>query len=124
MKISYDRSGCPELSGEALERHLFVCEDCRAQARLSAAWRFLGAEGTEEAPVREEFLARVLGARRRAFVRARRFRYLLAAAALLLFCFFAGSGHRSRTGQPSDHQTEEALATVASPAEFDSLLPD
>jgi predicted anti-sigma-YlaC factor YlaD len=124
MKISNDRSGCPELSGEALERHLFVCEDCRAQARLAAAWRFLAAEGPEEAPVREEFLARVLGARRRGVLQDRRFRYFLAAAALLLFCFFAGSGHRSRTGQPSDRQAEEALATVASPAEFESLLPD
>ena len=125
MKTWTDRAECGQLAGEALERHLFVCEGCRSQARLAAAWRSLAAESPKEAaPVREEFLARVLISRRQAARRDRRIRYLLAAAALLLFTFFAGSGHRTSSGPGRDRQAEEAFASLASPSELEGLLPD
>jgi ferric-dicitrate binding protein FerR (iron transport regulator) len=125
MKIRNDRSGCPERTGEELERHLFVCEDCRAEARLSAAWRALGGVGAEEPPsIREEFLGRVLGARNRQARRDRRLRLLLAAAALLLFTFFAGGGHKSGTGATPELQAEDAYASVAAPFELERLLAE
>jgi hypothetical protein len=124
MTREIGRIECPELSGEELERHLFVCEDCRARARMSAAWRALAAESPEPSPVREEFLSRVLAARRSGARRDRRRRFLLAAAALLLFSFFAGEAHRKNSGPGPELQAEEAYATLASPSDIEGLLPE
>ena len=66
MNLTHREAGCPELSGEALERHLFVCEACRDDARMASAWKAL-AESPEgaEARVSEAFLSRLSAARRR-----------------------------------------------------------
>ena len=118
---------CPELSGEALERHLFGCERCRGRARLAAAWKALGAPAASEATVTDAFLARVLasnGARRR---RERARRYLAIAAAVLLFFFFAGTGHRQSAGSASletDRSAEDAYANLTAPTPLDTALPD
>jgi hypothetical protein len=125
MRREIDRIECPELLGEELERHLFVCEDCRARARVSAALRVLAAESPEPFPVREEFLSRVLSARRSDARRnTRRRRFLLAAAALLLFSFFAGEAHRKSAGPGPELQAEAAYASIAGPSEIEGLLPD
>ena len=119
-----DREHCPELSGEALERHLFVCAACRADARLEHAWSALresgGAPGA--VPLDERFVSRVLALRRTALARERRARLLAAAAAVLLFFFFTGTGsHRTTT----DHRgAEEALVTVLAPSPLDGLLSE
>jgi len=124
MKRKIGRIECPELSGEELQRHLFVCEDCRARARVSAAWRVLAAESPEPSPVREEFLSRVLSARRSHARSTRRRRFLLAAAALLLFSFFAGEAHRKSAGPGPELQAEAAYASLVGPSEIEGLLPE
>lgn len=119
-------SGCRGLTGEALERHLFVCADCRGQVRLSAAWDALrehGGEGggaTEAAD--ERFVRRVLGELRRDGSRRRLRRLLLAAAAVLLFFFAAGANSRDRAAPASS--VEEAYASLASPSALEGLLPE
>lgn len=116
---------CPELSGEALERHLFVCEACRTQARISTAWRALASPDADDASaIREAFLARVLSSRRQDSRRIRRRRCLLAAAALLLFFFCAGGGHRRGLDPGPDRRAEEAFANLTSPSELEAFLPD
>jgi len=116
---------CRELSGDALERHLFVCEACRTQARVSAAWRALASPDPGDAlPIREAFLARVLSSRRQEARRSRRRRYLLAAAAVLLFFFCAGGGHRHGLDPGPDRRAEEAFANLTSPSELEAFLPE
>ena len=116
---------CPELGGEALERHLFTCERCRGRARLSAAFKAVAAP-PENDRVSEAFLSRVLashGVRRR---RDRVRRYLAVAAAVLLFFFFAGTGHRQSAGTASletERSAEDAYASLTAPNALEAL-PD
>lgn len=120
-----DRAECPELSGEALERHLFGCESCRIDARISAAWKALSAPDAEgPAPVRDAFLSRVLTARRSGLRRDRRRRYLLAAAAVLLFFFFAGSGQRSGVTSDPEIRAVDAFATLTATSSVEEMLPE
>ena len=117
-----DRAACQGLTGEALERHLFLCADCRADVRLSAAWdalRLLPGEGV--APPR--FTEGVLEAVRTEAAWTRRRRLLLAAAAVLLFFFAAGANSRSPAPVPST--AEEVYAGLATPSSaLEALLPE
>ena len=125
MSWNHRDAECPELTGEALERHLFVCESCRADARLASAWKTL-AEHPEgaEARVDEAFLARLAAARRRDGARRRRRRYLLAAAAVLLFFFAAGTSQSPPGTSDGDRPPEEAFSSLQSPPALDGLLPE
>jgi predicted anti-sigma-YlaC factor YlaD len=125
MNWSHREAGCPELSGEALERHLFVCEACRDDARMASAWKAL-AESPEgaEARVSEAFLSRLSAARRRDGARVRRRRYLLAAAAVLLFFFAAGTSQSERGAVDTDRPPEEAFSSLASTSVLEGLLPE
>jgi len=119
-------SDCEGLTGEALERHLFVCADCRPRVRLSTAWDALREQRSEDgepmAAAGEQFVARVLAALRRDGSRRRRRRLLLYAAAVLLFFFAAGANSRDRAPAPSS--AEETYAGLASPSALDGLLPE
>jgi hypothetical protein len=113
------------LSGEALERHLFLCEECRGGMRLSAAWEALKGERAEGElpPAGDAFHARVRAAIARDASRRRRRRWLLAAAAVLLFFFAAGANSRDRTA-PSP-SAEEDYASLSSPSStLEGLLPE
>jgi anti-sigma factor RsiW len=111
------------LHDRADARHLFGCPDCRADARVAHAWRALVASEAD-APVRDEFVARVLETLRRDRDRAGRWRLGLAAAAALLFFFFAGLSHEQATGT-SEPSVEESLSSLsAPPAAVDGLLPE
>jgi len=125
MNWSHQEAGCPELSGEALERHLFVCKACRDDARMASAWKAL-AESPEggEARVSEAFLSRLFAARRRDGARLRRHRYLLAAAAVLLFFLAAGTSHSERGTVDTDRPPEEAFSSLASTSVLEGLLPE
>ncbi|HEY7114183.1 MAG TPA: hypothetical protein VIA45_14735 [Thermoanaerobaculia bacterium] len=125
MSWNHREADCPELSGEALERHLFVCDSCRADARLGSAWKTL-AERPEgaEARVDEAFLARLSAARRRDGVRVRRRRYLLAAAAVLLFFFAAGTSQAPPATSDGDRPPEEAFSSLASQPTLEGILPE
>ncbi len=117
--------GCAELSGEALERHLFLCEECRAGMRLSAAWEALKADRAEgELPADDGgFVSRVRVAIARDASRRRSRRWLLAAAAILLFFFAAGVNSRDRTASPAS--AEEDYASLSSPSPtLEGLLPE
>jgi predicted anti-sigma-YlaC factor YlaD len=116
---------CGQLTGAALERHLFACADCRGRMRLLAAWDVLREEVPSVdgvAPSDERFVARVLEAVRRDGSRQRRRRLWLAAAAVLLFFFAAGASSHSRPAGPSS--TEEAYASLATTSALEELLPE
>lgn len=119
-------SDCDGLTGEALERHLFACADCRGRVRLSAAWDALreepGEDGDPMSAGDGRFVARVLATLRRDASRRLRRRLLLYAAAVLLFFFAAGANSRDRAAAPSS--AEEAYSGLASPPALDGLLPE
>ncbi len=125
MNRTHREAGCPELSGEALERHLFVCEACRDDARMASAWKAL-AESPEgaEAPRQRGLPVAALrrAAPRRARLRLRR--YLLAAAAVLLFFFAAGTSQSARGTVDTDRPPEEAFSSLASTSVLEGLLPE
>src|SRR5262249_37382921 len=125
MSWNREERKCPDLAGEALERHLFVCDSCRADARLASAWKAL-AERPEgaEARVDEAFLARLAPARRRDGVRMRRGRDPLAAAPVLLFFFAAGTSQTGPAASDTDRPPEEAFSNLQSPPALDGLLPE
>ena len=118
------RTACRGLTGEALERHLFLCADCRAEVRLAAVWDFLRKEPVDAAapPATPRFVASVRDAVRRDAARMRRRRLLLAAAAVLLFFFAAGANSRP---SPAPSNGEEAYAGLAVPSTvLEDLLPE
>ena len=118
-------SGCEQLTGEALERHLFVCADCRRRARLAAAWDALREDRPDEetdASAEERFVAGVLAAVRRDGSRRRLRRLWLAAAAVLLFFFAAGANFADRPAAPAS--PEEEYAGLTAPSALDGLLPE
>ena len=118
-------SGCEQLTGEALERHLFACADCRGRARVVAAWDALRAErpnGGMDASANECFVAGVLAAVRRDGSRRRLRRLWLAAAAVLLFFFAAGANFADRAAAPAS--PEEEYAGLTAPSALDGLLPE
>ncbi len=117
------RARCNRLSGEELERHLFLCADCRGRVRLATAWDALKEDGPAGAsPPDEHFVARVREGIRADGLRRRRTRLLLAAAAVLLFFFAAGVSSRGRPAATSGN--EEIEASLATPAALEGLLPD
>jgi hypothetical protein len=118
-------SDCERLTGEALERHLFACADCRGRARLAAVWDTLRDErpaDATDAPAEERFVAGVLAAVRRDGSRRRRQRLWLAAAAVLLFFFAAGANLADRSAAPAS--PEEEYAGLTAPSALDGLLPE
>ena len=105
-----------------IQAHLFRCADCRARARLCAAWRGLAGvcRAEELEPCPEAFVRRVRAAVLRDRRRTRRRRLLAAAAAVFLFCAGAGASLRA-TGSPGE---EEAYSRIADTSALDGLLPD
>jgi len=117
--LEQGRRGNPE------EAHLFVCSECRDEARLSAAWKaFASAAEVESAdlsPVDERFVRGVL-ARVRADRGLRdRVRVRLLAAAALLFFFLAGASQKIASA--SSAGVEDTYAQMVTP-DLDSELPD
>ena len=117
------RSECP--SGRDDPRHLFACADCRAEARIDAAWRSLPSPEAAEVPVpiAERFVDKVLASVRRDRVRTARHRFWLAAAAAALFCFFAGLAHE-RASRAAEPTAEDSYASLASPNSLGELIPN
>jgi hypothetical protein len=105
--------------------HLFLCPACRADARLSAAFRRFPSPAALEAvqlrPVSEDFLRRVTASVAEDRRRGSRRRTLLSLAAALLFFLLAGAGHEART---SDTLRIEDAAQVLAPSALESLLAD
>ena len=105
--------------------HLFLCRVCRADARLTAAFRRLPSaaslEAVESQPVSEVFLRRVALSVREERRRHARRRLLLSLAAALVFFFLAGAGHETLT---SDTLRVEDAAQILTPSALESLMPD
>lgn len=106
--------------------HLFLCRACRADARLSAAFRRLPSpaslEAAEARPASEDFLRRVTLSVRVERRRHARRRALLSLAAALLFFFLAGAGRED--ARTSDTLHVEDAAQLLTPSALDSLIPD
>jgi hypothetical protein len=103
--------------------HRLVCENCRVSSRISGAWRQIERPAALEpiAPS-DAFVARVVGAvgrDRRAMARER---VLLAAAAALLFSFFAGLAHE-QASQPRT-SPEDTYAAAVTPSALDGFIPN
>jgi hypothetical protein len=121
-KTGHGRAACQGLTGEALERHLFLCAECRADVRLSSAWDALRQQ-TGEGPAPPRFTESVLEAVRTQAAWTRRRHLLLAAAAVLLFFFAAGANSRGPAPVPST--AEEVYAGLATPSSaLEALLPE
>lgn len=111
--------------GSAEEAHLFVCSDCRTEARFAAAWKELVSprdlESAGTIPVDEHFVRNVIGKVRADRVRRERFRVRLIAAAALVFFFLAGASQR--IASTSSAGAEETYAQMVTP-DIESDLPD
>ena len=107
--------------------HLFACANCRADARIDAAWRSMPspAAGEVPVPIGERFVENVLASVRRDRVRLRtlRNRVWLAAAAAALFFFFAGLA-QERASRAAEPTAEESYASLASPDSLAPLIPN
>jgi len=102
--------------------HLLVCPDCRADARVAAAWRkFRVSEPTIEPG--EGFVADTVAGigRRRAALRRRR--WIAAAAAAALFSFCAGLAHEHAASQAAA-SPEDAYAAFVAPSALEGLVPN
>jgi len=100
----------------AAERHLFSCTACRADVRLSQAWKaFPRVFDLETRPVPDEvFIERVLRDVREDRRRRARVRTGLAAAAALLFFFLAGvAGQIAATGSAGGEDATDAQLIAA-----------
>ena len=113
------------LPGRNDPRHLFACADCRADARIDAAWRSLPSPEAGEVPIPigERFVEKVLASVRSDRVRTSRHRFWLAAAAAALFFFFAGLAHE-RASRAAEPTAEESYASLASPNSLAELIPN
>jgi len=105
--------------------HLFLCRTCRADARLSAAFRRIPAPAPLEAeqvrPASADLLRRVTLSVEVERRRHARRRTLLSLAAALLFFFLAGAG---REALSSDILRIEDAAQLLTPSALESLLSD
>ena len=105
--------------------HLFLCRTCRADARLTAAFRRLPSPASLEAgqvrPVSEDFLRRVALSVEVERRRHARRRTILSLAAALLFFFLAGAGREALT---SDTLRIDDAAQLLTPSALESLLSD
>jgi hypothetical protein len=113
------------IHGEAERRdpsHRLVCERCRMAGRIDSAWRRIEPPAVVETAPSDEFVARVVNAVRRDRVAVRRQRVLLAAAAALLFSFFAGLAHE-QASQPRT-APEDTYASVVTPSVLEGILPN
>ena len=116
------RNDC--LTGRFDPKHLFTCPECRTDARLAHAWRGLGRIEDLEPAVEpdERFAVKVLEAVRADRVRTLRRRVALAAAAALLFSFFAGTADEAAS-RPAP-TPEASYASLVSPNTLDDLIPN
>ena len=103
--------------------HRLICESCRLDARISAAWKRIERPALgPDAEIDDRFVAGVLGALRRDRRTAVRERLALAAAAALLFSFFAGLAHEQAT---VPHPTpEDTYASAVTPSVMDGFIPN
>jgi hypothetical protein len=111
--------------GEAERRdpsHRLVCESCRVEARISAAWNHIERPAAPFAIApSEEFVERVVAAVARDRRVVARERILLAAAAALLFSFFAGLAHEASQLRPAP---EDTYASAVTPSALDGFIPN
>jgi hypothetical protein len=103
--------------------HRLICEDCRVETRISAAWkRFERPDPGPEPEIEDRFVAAVLAALRRDRRLVVRERLALAAAAALLFSFFAGLAHEQAT---VPHPTpEDTYASAVTPSVMEGFIPN
>jgi len=102
--------------------HVFVCPACRADARISAAWKALRVEETPTKPG-ERFVQRALAGIARDRVARRRRRWIAAAAAAALFSFCAGLAHERAAAQSTPSSDDEYAALAPSSA-LDGFVPN
>lgn len=114
------RSSAPT---EMEQRHVFACPACRAQVRLSSAWKGLRRPSELELlrPADEAFVSRVLDALRQDRRRRTRNRARIAAAASLLFFFSVGAARERSTSAAVG--AEEAYSQLVAPPVLNDLLP-
>jgi hypothetical protein len=113
------------IHGDDLRRdpaHRLVCERCRVGARIDAAWRHVAPPAVPEVAPGEEFVSRVVAAVRRDRRAATRERVLFAAAAALLFSFFAGLAHEQASNQRP--APEDTYASAVTPSVLEGILPN
>ena len=110
-------------AGKSEEIHLFRCEACRLEARISAAWRALPDPRSFETGVAvdEAFVQRVLAEVQRERRQRARTRAGLAAAAALLFFFALGASQETAASHAAG--AEDSYSQLLTPG-LDSLLPD
>ena len=112
--------------GEAERRdpaHRLICEDCRVETRISAAWKRVERPAVGPEPHLEDgFVAGVLAALRRDRRAAIRERLALAAAAALLFSFFAGLAHEQAT--VPGPAPEDTYASAVTPSMMEGFIPN
>ena len=103
--------------------HRLVCESCRVDWRIAAAWRQVEPpSAVRDITPKEEFVYHVVGAVRRSRRAAARQRIFLAAAAALLFSFFAGLAHE-QANEPRP-AVEETYASAVTPSALDGFIPN
>jgi hypothetical protein len=112
--------------GDAEQRdpsHRLVCESCRVDWKIASAWRQVERpSAVQEIAPREEFVYQIVGAVRRGRRAAARQRIFLAAAAALLFSFFAGLAHE-QANEPRP-APEDTYASAVSPSALDGFIPN
>lgn len=111
--------------GSAEESHLFVCSDCRVEARFAAAWKELVSprdiETAGTVPVDERFVRDVISRVRADRGRRDRVRVRLFAAAAVLFFFLAGVSQRIASTISAG--AEDTYAQMVTP-DIEADLPD
>jgi hypothetical protein len=102
------------------ESHLFVCRDCRTDARIAGAWKGLALRETPAA-VDDRFVGSVVAGIARDRASRQRLRWFAAAAAAALFSFCAGLAHERASGPPAP-TPEESYASLAAPNALSELV--
>ena len=103
--------------------HRLICESCRVEARISSAWKRVEPPVPgPDAEIDDRFVAGVLAALRRDRRTVVLERLALAAAAALLFSFFAGLSHEQAT-VPSAGPVD-TYASAVTPSALEGFIPN
>jgi len=103
--------------------HRLMCESCRVEARISSAWKRVEPPALgPDVEVDDRFVAGVLAALRRDRRAVVRERLALAAAAALLFSFFAGLSHEQATVPTPG--PEDTYASAVTPSALEGFIPN
>lgn len=103
--------------------HRLICESCRLDTRISAAWKRVERPALgPDVEVDDRFVAGVLASLRRDRRVVVRERLALAAAAALLFSFFAGLAHEQATVPTPG--PEDTYASAVTPSALEGFIPN